>query len=70
MVRNYKKKTEPKYSLGKLNLALENVRKGDSVYSVSKRFEIPLSTLWNHIKRQTDSTVHGPVRKLLVPKVI
>lgn len=70
MVRNYKKKTEPKYSLEKLNLALESVRNGDSVYSVSKRFEIPLSTLWNRIKRGTDSTVQGPGRKQLVPKEI
>lgn len=70
MPRNYKRKTEPQYSLEKLNLALERIKQGDTVYSVSKRFEIAQSTLRNRIKRKTDSAVQGPGRKQLIPKEI
>lgn len=70
MPRNYKRKTSPKYDLNKLTSAMESIQKGESVYSVSKRFGIAESTLRNRIKRKTNPNVLGAGRKQLVSEEI
>lgn len=70
MPRNYKRKTQPKYDLDKLNCALERIKKGDSVYSASKTFGIAESTLRNRLKRKTKDNIQGAGRKQLISEEI
>ena len=50
MVRNYKKKKQPKYDQDSLLLAMETViKEGKSIRSVAKDFNIPFQTLRKHV---------------------
>ena len=50
MVRNYKKKKQPKYDQEHLLLAMMTVTKeGKSIRSVAKDFNIPFQTLRKHV---------------------
>lgn len=46
MPRNYKKKTAPKYDNEALETAINRVKSGETVYSVSKTSEVPYGTLY------------------------
>lgn len=70
MPRNYKRKTEDRYSKEVLNKALARIKNGDSVYSVSRTMNIPEQTLRNRLKRKTEDSVKGAGRKPLIPEEI
>lgn len=51
MVRHYKKKTEPKYTLETLKKAVEEVRNGDiNSYQASHKYNIPRTTIVDRVK--------------------